>query len=520
MLDIGTTLRHYKRKEIQDEMVQASLDREVAVKYGDKGFGKRPDAITYPKDVLEFAKQRATSFHVSEEHWNNVFGLSPALKKSELDELRKGWDLVIDIDCPDWKISKIVSWLVVRSLRDHDIRSISCKFSGNKGFHIGVPMKAFPESIHGKAIKDWFPDGPKRTALYLLDYISDKYIEVGDNVEFAGKYRFPIASLPGLLGKDESELYTIRCANCKRKAAEQKMEFDFMCSCGRSEVGGDQVRTCQCGKIMEKIPKTKSACECGSAKTEKVFNAKKIIDIDTLLISSRHMYRMPYSLHEKSGLCSVPIDPERILVFEKTMAEPSNATVSIHRFLDDTNAKPGEASRLVLSTFDHNPQIEEEEKKDYSLEYETLTEAIPADFFPPCINLILAGLEDGRKRSMFILINFLSNTGYEYDKIEDILEDWNKRNREELREVNLKGQVRYRRAQKDKVLPPNCDNAAYYKAFGVCRPDNFCPRIKNPVNYAVLKSKIAQGQGKKGRQKLTDEQKEMRRQHREKTKND
>jgi len=71
MIDIGTVLRHYKRKEIQEAMVAAAKDREVAVRYGDKGYGKRPDTLSYPNDVIEFAKQRATSFHVSEEHWSN-----------------------------------------------------------------------------------------------------------------------------------------------------------------------------------------------------------------------------------------------------------------------------------------------------------------------------------------------------------------------------------------------------------------------------------------------------------------
>ena len=58
-MDIGTPLRHYKRPDIQKAMVEAAKDREVAIRYGDKGFGKRPDTLSYPKDVIEFAKQRA-----------------------------------------------------------------------------------------------------------------------------------------------------------------------------------------------------------------------------------------------------------------------------------------------------------------------------------------------------------------------------------------------------------------------------------------------------------------------------
>jgi len=517
MIDIGTSLRHYKRKDIQEAMVASAHDREIAVKYGDRGFGKRPDVLSYPRDVLEFAKNRATSFHVSEEHWSNPLSLGPAMRKKEMEDLRSGWDLVIDIDCPDWKISKIVSWLVVRSLEDHGLKSISCKFSGNKGFHIGVPMKAFPKSIHNTEIRKWFPDGPKRIAMYLLDYISNKYIKVKDDkILFAGRYEIDISTV---LDSVDKELYVSVCKGCGKERKEKTQEFDFICSkCGYQEIGTDKMKSCaKCGFIMEKKVKKTAACECGETKVKKIFDTAKIVDIDTLLISSRHMYRMPYSLHEKSGLYSIPIGPNEILRFDKKMADPSSLQMPELIYLDDSKTKEGEASKLVLATFDHSPRIETERKKNYELEFETLTEAIPPDFWPPCIHNIMAGLEDGKKRSMFILINFFSNTGYEYDKIDELLHEWNDKNKEPLREVLIKGQVRYRRTQKDKVLPPNCNNMAYYKNFQVCTPDAFCARIKNPVNYAVLQSKINQKKAG-GRKKLTDEQKEMRRKHREKIK--
>jgi len=273
---------------------------------------------------------------------------------------------------------------------------------------------------------------------------------------------------------------------------------------------------------MDKIEKknTKKICSCGSDKFTKKFDKTKLIDVDTLLISSRHLYRMPYSLHEKSGLASVPINPSEIVNFDKKFADPNGLKVSQYRFLDNSDTIEGEASNLVMAAFEHNPVITQEttRKFDFEKEFESLKNAIPADFFPPCITQILSGLEDGKKRSMFVLINFLSNTGYDYDKIDEILHDWNNRNREPLREVIVKGQVRYRRVQKKRVLPPNCSNMAYYKNFGVCHPDNFCGKIRNPVNYTVLKAKIAQGKDKNGRKKLTEEQKEMRRKFREKKK--
>jgi len=51
------------------------------------------------------------------------------------------------------------------------------------------------------------------------------------------------------------------------------------------------------------------------------------------------------------------------------------------------------------------------------------------------------------------------------------------------------------------VLPPNCDNCAYYKSFGVCKPDNFCKYIKNPANYAIKRARYAQNEGGKGKKR-------------------
>ena len=38
---ISKTLKFYKREDIQEVMLKTSEDKEVAVIYGDRGFGKR-----------------------------------------------------------------------------------------------------------------------------------------------------------------------------------------------------------------------------------------------------------------------------------------------------------------------------------------------------------------------------------------------------------------------------------------------------------------------------------------------
>ena len=37
---------------------------------------------------------------------------------------------------------------------------------------------------------------------------------------------------------------------------------------------------------------------------------------------------------------------------------------------------------------------------------------------------------------------------------------------------------------------PNCTNESYYKALGICHPDNWCKLIKNPVNYTKRRLKV------------------------------
>ncbi|MBS3098169.1 hypothetical protein J4209_05225 [Candidatus Woesearchaeota archaeon] len=421
MITISTVLNHYKREDIQNEIIKNSQDREVAIKFGDRGFGKRPDTLKYPRDILELAKQGATSFHASEELWKNPLQLDPLLKKKDLEKLRIGWDLILDIDCPFLEYSKIAVDLIIKALKYHGINSISCKFSGNHGFHIAVPFEAFPKIVHDKEIKDLFPDGPRKIAFYLKEMIRNHLAK-------------------GILKNETIDIIA-------KKTDKKPNEL----------IKNNQ------------------------------FDPFSILSLDTLLISSRHLYRMPYCFNEKSGLISIPINPDKVLEFNKAIANPRYVRISKYSFLDKSKIEKNEARKLIVQAFDFDTKIEETKIKEGKT-YEMPALALQEQFFPPCIKNILRGLEDGKKRSLFVLINFLSSVGWDYDKIEKTLRDWNKRNNEPLREVYLIGQLRYHKQQKKKILPPNCVNQMYYKDFGVCKPDNLCSRIKNPVNYSRRKT--------------------------------
>ena len=215
-------------------------------------------------------------------------------------------------------------------------------------------------------------------------------------------------------------------------------------------------------------------------------NVDKFLEIDTVLISSRHLYRMPYSLHEKSGLVSLPIDPEKVMEFQKEMAKPDSILTPMFTFLD--REVSGESARkLLVQALDFDVKLEEEREVKKEYDELKLTSPIKEDFFPPCMKLLLQGIGDGKKRGVFILMNYLGKIGWGKEEIDAYLRQWNTKNSEPLREVYIKGQMHGFKAG-DK-LPPNCSNDAYYKGIGICKPDSFCPRIKNPVNYTILKWK-------------------------------
>ncbi len=173
MLDKGTCLRFYKRIEIQNALVEHAKHKEVGVRYGD-GFGKRPDILMYPRDILELALRGCTSFHVSEENWFNPLHISSDLKRKELDNLRKGWDLVLDIDCAILEYSKICAHLIIEFLKYCNVKDFSVKFSGNKGFHIAIPFQAFPQKIGNQHTKDLFPEAPRKIAFYIKENIKEE----------------------------------------------------------------------------------------------------------------------------------------------------------------------------------------------------------------------------------------------------------------------------------------------------------------------------------------------------------
>ena len=491
-MDIGDALRYYKRADVQKAIAELAKEREVAVRYGEQ-FGKRPDMISFPKDVIEFVKNGTTSFHCSEERWDNPLNLGPDMAQKQLDSMRIGWDLVIDIDCKIWKYSKLVTLLVVSMLKKYNVSAVTVKFSGNKGFHIAVPFESFPEKFNGVNMAMLFPDAPRKIANYIAHTLEKKMAELLKEEDKKEISEF--------LNENVDKIFTPICKKCRKQVRMGGSGIEFICAnCGNKIISEKDApyQICdKCGKIMEKIEENKKiACShCGSIEFEEKFDIKKIVEIDTVLIAPRHLFRMAYSLHEKSGLASVPIELNKIRNFKKEDAMPEKVIIKDLKFLDRSKAVRGEMNSLLLQAYDYDAKEETEEEKKIMREFELPSVPIKMDIFPPCMKLIANGLEDGRKRSIFILLNFLSTMGWPKNDVENFIKEWNQKNKPPLKEGTLSSAIRAHMKGKQIAPPPNCDRGGYYKDFGVCRPDGICQRIKNPVMYYKFRQKIEKKKG-------------------------
>ncbi|MFO7793576.1 MAG: hypothetical protein R6V35_01215, partial [Candidatus Nanohaloarchaea archaeon] len=166
--------QYYEQEELQEKILELAEYREVAPTYPN-GYGTRPDAINFPGDFMQFVENGAEAFHFSVERWRNPLMIDQV---SDLDNLRENWDLVIDIDCDDsFELSKKTAELVVEELRQHGIENISAKFSGNRGFHIGVRGEAFPQEIGDESYSELYPHLARGIVDYLRHNLKDQMIK-------------------------------------------------------------------------------------------------------------------------------------------------------------------------------------------------------------------------------------------------------------------------------------------------------------------------------------------------------
>jgi len=405
------TFEYYSRKDIQEAIFKFSQNRESIPRYIES-FGKRPDSLQYPADLFEHVKKGATSFHVSEELWQNPLELSTDMLREQQDSIRIGLDLLIDIDSKYLDYSRIAAKVIAEALEFHSIKNYAIKYSGSKGMHLIIPWKAFPKELNGIETRKMFPEYPRLITSYLQEFTKKQLIE----------------GIAELTTKNISKYIK-----------------------GHEEVG----------------------------------DAARHVMPDLVLVSPRHLFRAPYSLHEKTRLSSIVIKKDALLSFQPSEANP----LGIKPASFYPEARENEARELLIQALDWDKSKEKpEEKKVYKKEFKDSDfkiKNLTPDLYPPCINNILKGMKDGKKRGLFVLINFFRSMKLEREELEKKIDAWNKLNAPPLRQGYIKAQLEWTYKQKP-LLPQNCDKP-HYKDIGVCSPDSLCKLIKNPVNYPFRK---------------------------------
>ncbi len=413
-------LSYYKRPEVLEELLRASKNREVCFTLPDGGYTARPGVIQYKNDILEMVKRGCTSIHGSVERWSNPMQIRTGMPQEELNALRMGWDLIIDIDSSlGLEAAKLAAKRVLEFFRKYRLES-SIKFSGRRGFHLAIPFESFPPMADFRQTKDMFPHYPRAMAAFLREQIKEDLLR-------------DLAALKGGMSK----LFEDDTVGEASPYAFVEIEKDW---------------------------------------------------------GSRHLFRLPFSINEKGGFVSVPI--KDIDSFETEMAKPENVIVE-KTFL----GKAGDASDLLQDALNWHAASTPTEEPKAKKEFKNTGWKVPEESFPPCMKNIFAGLRDGRKRSLFIALNYLRSANWEFEEIENRVLEWNTKNSPPLPMAYIRGQLSYASRSKP-FLPPNCEKIKAFE-FGICTPDQRCARIKNPAGYA-LRPKPANlaPQSKKTRRKI------------------
>jgi len=514
---------YYSKPEVIALLLKFSKDRETVPRYFE-GFGKRPDTLQYSSDIMGLVKRGATSFHVSEEIWENPLEINSEMSQKELSSMRKGWDLLIDIDSKFLDCSKIAAKLIIKTLENHGIKNYGLKFSGSRGFHIILPWKAFPKEFLGQETREMFPEWPRAISEYLINSIRREYnlavSDMGLDLDALEK-RTKI--------KKEDILETV-CPECGRSAKKGKI-VKFFCPECKSEIERKDPKITkrrlkclnpECAGVLEIVSEKEyfycEYCESSSwnklgeigrnktvqnSQTEKFvdgfeesLSGAAFADLDLVLVAPRHLFRAPYSLHEKTGLVSTVLEKNELENFNP--AEANALKVKFKEFYPES--KEGEAILLLSSALkwkeETGKQDEFLEEKKYgdkgkfkgkkfeSGDFKIDTSKITESMYPNPIKKLLLGIGEGRKRGLFILVTFFRSLGYDGEQINKKIKEWNEKNEIPLKEGYVRSQIDWHLKQKKQILPPNYNNDSFYKDLGLL---NGKEKEKNPIVEVMRK---------------------------------
>ena len=503
------TKLYYSNPEVQKVLIGFADSREVIPRYFE-GFGKRPDVLQYPSDIQSLVNKGATSFHCSEELWHDPLQIDSDMSQAEMANLRKGWDLLIDIDSPYLDCSKIAAKLLISALEDNGIKNYGIKFSGSKGFHLIIGNKAFPTVLNGKKKTDMFPEWPRTVCRYLKEIIKKEYNHK------VGEMGINFKALETRTSLKKEDVVTFVCPECEEQGKKGTLT-KFVCNLCKSTIERKNIKTTkrrlrcpneECAGTLEIVSEGEFFyCEhCGNSSWDKLGDSRhKVVSeikskdkkedfaeevsgetlggLDLVLVSPRHLFRMPYSLHEKTALASIVITKDQIDNFSPREADPLK--VQIRKFMPENQNEEAEGLLVKALAWQGDKEKEEEKITGKKVHYEDIKiEGVTEEMFPPAIKTLLKGVKDGRKRALFVLITFLRSLNFPNEYVTSRIHEWNKKNEQPLKEGYIKSQIDWHFKQKKKILPPNYDNDAFYKDLGLI---NKKQDTKNPLVDVIRK---------------------------------
>ncbi|MFZ8830456.1 MAG: hypothetical protein ACO2OO_03340, partial [Candidatus Aenigmatarchaeota archaeon] len=124
MVDFVQIWNWYSREKVRKAILDFAKNREVVSVFSDGSYGRRPDCLNYDGDILQAIAEGTVAFHSSVERWENPMRLDVGMKREDLNNLRIGWDLLIDLDVKDFEIAKIATKKFIEALKDHGVKNI------------------------------------------------------------------------------------------------------------------------------------------------------------------------------------------------------------------------------------------------------------------------------------------------------------------------------------------------------------------------------------------------------------
>lgn len=165
-------IRNYY-SQISDRILRYTQDREVVGTFKDNAYSKRPDIIQFKSDINQMVRKGICSFHCSVERWKNPMSIT----NENQDELRKGWDFLIDIDSSlEIDEAKIAAELIIKTFKKYGIKNYGLKFSGRRGFHLILPWEMFPDEINGEKTVEKYPEYPRILASFIRNEIKEELL--------------------------------------------------------------------------------------------------------------------------------------------------------------------------------------------------------------------------------------------------------------------------------------------------------------------------------------------------------